>query len=117
MALPERFQPIYQETQDTVRARLLKAVPENYAVVEGSWARDMLEISVLELSRMWSELNNYLSYTFIQYAYGPLLDGMGQQYGTPRKPGTPATGTVRFTAPPGTVIARSTLVGVPSVDP
>lgn len=117
MALPEVFERIYRETEDTVRARLLAAIPEAWATVEGSFPRDMIEVDVLEFTRMWDELNRYLSYTFIQYAYGSLLDGHGQSYGTPRKTGTQATGIVRFTAPEGTAIPPGTLVSVPTVNP
>src|ERR1700682_2517408 len=117
MALPEIFERIYLETEDTVRARLLAAIPEKWATVEGSFPRDMIEVDVLEVTRMWDELNRYLSYMFIQYAYGQLLDAHGQSYGTPRKTGTEATGIVRFTAPEGTAIPPATLVGVPTTNP
>ena len=117
MALPEIFERIYLETEDTVRARLLAAIPARWATVEGSFPRDMIEVDVLEFTRMWEELNRYLSYMFIQYAYGSLLDAHGQNYGTPRKQGTTASGVVRFTAPEGTAINLATLVGAPTTDP
>lgn len=117
MPLPEVFERIYQETEDTVRERLLAGLPEKWATVEGSFPRDMIEVDVKEFTRVWDELNRYLSYTFIQYAYGGLLDGHGQNYGAPRKTGTQATGIVRFTAPEATAIPPGTLVSVPTTNP
>jgi uncharacterized phage protein gp47/JayE len=115
--LPEVFPRVYLETEDTVRARLLAGVPENWSSIEGAWARQMLEIDVPEFTRIWQELNRYLSYTFIRWAWGPLLDAHGVNYGTPRKEGTAAVGMVRFTAPEDTHIPPATLVGVAITDP
>jgi uncharacterized phage protein gp47/JayE len=108
MALDETFDPIYLETTQTVRARLLASLPDHLASIEGSFARDVLEVATFEFTRIWDELNRYLSYTFPTYAFGQLLDGHASNYGLTRSDGTKAEGTVRFT---GTVAASTTLNG------
>jgi uncharacterized phage protein gp47/JayE len=118
MTLPDRFPPIFPETEDTVRARLLSAVPEDMSIVEGSFARDFLDITVGELALVWSAINTTISQMFIAWATGITLDAHGEQYGVPRSEGTAATGTVRFSGTAGeTVIPPATLISVPTVDP
>lgn len=112
-----RFDPLYLETEETVRARMLGDMPDGLSREEGSFARDILEVSVLEFSRMWDELNRYAAYSFPTFAYGDLLDAHAESYGLKRSLGTKATGRIRFTAPAGTEIPPSTIVEVPGTDP
>lgn len=117
MALPDTFQPVFLETEDTIRERLLASVPEPDSTVEGAWRRDWVEINVGELSRLWDMLNTYLSYSFVRYATGPLLDAHGENYGVPRDPATYATGQVRFYGEAGILIPPATVVSAPELDP
>jgi uncharacterized phage protein gp47/JayE len=117
MALNEPFRPLYRETAETVRDRLLSALPAELSRVEGSFARDILEVAVFEFTRLWDEMNRYLSYTFPTYAYGQILDAHAASYGLERGIGRPAETTIRFTGTVGTLIPTSTVVSVPSSDP
>lgn len=111
------FTPIFNETEDSVRARLLADMPDGLSREEGSFARDIAEVAVLEALRRWDGLNRMASYSFPSFATGDLLDYHALTYGLTRGTGTLATGTVRFTGPAGTSVPPGTIVEVPSTDP
>jgi uncharacterized phage protein gp47/JayE len=111
------FTPIYTETDETVRARLLASVPEGMSTEVGSFGRDWIEINVAEKVRIWAQLNYVMSQMFVRWATGQLLEAHGVSYGIARSTGTYATGVVRFFAPEGTSIPPATIVEVPQTDP
>lgn len=113
----DSFKPIFVETPETVRSRLLADMPDTLSREEGSFTRDMLEIAVLEAVRRWDAINRFASYTFPSFAFGDLLDYHAASYGLTRSIGTLASGSVRFSGPAGTVIPPSTVVEVPTQDP
>jgi uncharacterized phage protein gp47/JayE len=113
----DTFTPIFTETAETVRSRMLADMPESLSKEEGSFTRDMLEIAVLEALRRWDAINRFASYTFPSFAFGDLLDYHAASYGLTRSIGTLASGSVRFSGPQGTVIPPGTIVEVPSQDP
>jgi uncharacterized phage protein gp47/JayE len=108
---------IYNETDETVRARLLADMPEDLSQVEGSWTRDFLEVAVLEFTRLWDELNRFVAMTFPSTAYGELLDRHAESYGLTRFEGARAVGTVHFTGDVSAFIPANTFVAAPTVDP
>lgn len=111
------FPIVWADTEDTVRARMLAAVPDRLSKVQGSWEYDFVETTVLEVTRLRSELNLFLAYTFPQFAYGEILDAHALGYGIQRGTGAAAQGTVRFTGPPGTPIPPAQIVEAPTADP
>lgn len=111
------FPIVWADTEDTVRARMLAAVPDRLAKVQGSWEWDFVEATVLEVTRIRSEMNLMLAYSFPQFAYGEILDAHALSYGIQRGTGTPAQGAVRFTGAPGTPIPPATIVEAPTADP
>ena len=117
MALPPTPTPLFQETSESVRGRLLGALPDELARVEGSWPRDFLEFGVLELTTLWDQLNRVIAEMFPDWASGERLDAWANSYGLERSEGTYATGVVRFEGEAGTQIPPDTLVSVPTTDP
>jgi uncharacterized phage protein gp47/JayE len=114
---PGAFTPPFLETSDTVRARLLAAVPTGLSVEAGTWVDDFVEINVNEDVRGWAALNWMLAQCFPAWATGQQLDAHALSYGLIRSIGSYASGVVRFTATPGTAVIPSTVVEVPNQDP
>jgi uncharacterized phage protein gp47/JayE len=112
-----QFRPVFYEDESSIRNRLLAAVPSGLATVEGTFARDILEMGVLEFARLWDELNFMVSQTFPQWASGDLLDAHALSFGLLRGTGVAATGSVRFTGEPGIVIPTGVVLAVPNADP
>jgi uncharacterized phage protein gp47/JayE len=96
MPVQEPFEPIYLESEETVRNRLMAELPDHLAKEEGSFARDIMEVAVIEFARLWEEANRQLSYMFPSWAWGPLLEGWATSYGLERRTGQKATGMARF---------------------
>jgi uncharacterized phage protein gp47/JayE len=108
---------LFLEESDNVRGRLLDGLPERWSSVEGTPARDYIELQVAEFTRTYRMINEYLAYHFLDRAWGPILDAHGVNYGVPRGQGTKASGIMRFSATDGTPVPVATLVGAPSQDP
>lgn len=117
MTFAEPFYRPYRETVATLRERLLNALPAGLSRVEGSWARDMVEISALEFALLYDELNTALAMTFPAWATGQYLDAHAASYGLVRDTGQHATGTVRFTGEAGSAVASGLVVSVTTTDP
>jgi uncharacterized phage protein gp47/JayE len=105
------------EDENTIRARLLSAVPTGLSQEPGTWVRDFVEINIAEFNLQYQALGWLLAQMFPAWATGQQLDAWGAAYGVVRGTGTFAVGAVRFYAPPGTAIPPTTVVEVPLSDP
>lgn len=118
-----RFIPIFQETADSIRARLDADInggldeddPRFVDTREGTFYFDMTETLLLELARVWDAISlEYPAAAFPLYSWGDYLDEHAATWGLVRKAAVPASGEVAFVGDPATVVTVGTIV---SADP
>lgn len=120
------FTAVTQETIETIRARMDADVnagldpsdPRWVDTTEGSIYFDLTQPVALEQERLWDMIGTEVpAAMFPSYAWGDFLDEHALTYGLVRKDAIAATGTVRFTGTPGTLIPTGTQVGTVTTDP
>jgi uncharacterized phage protein gp47/JayE len=120
------FLPLFQEPQSAIRARMDADVnaglqisdPRWVDTREGSFYRDLTEVVLLEIARLWDALSMEVpAAAFPAFAWGDYLDAHASVFGLERKASVPATGVVLFTGDDGAAVSQSTEVGaVPTGD-
>lgn len=113
MTIPEL--PIYlTETGSdelTVLSRMLDAMAaKGYDRTEGEFAWDFESPVAMELSVIAIALRFALEVGFAQTSFGTFLERRTSEHGVDRLDATQSVGSVRFTAPAGTIIPLGTIV-------
>lgn len=113
------FTPLYQETIETVRARLDADVnaglaaddPDRIDTREGTFYYDITQSFVLELARLWDALGTEVpSAAFPTHAWGEYLDDHAETFGIVRKPAVQATGTLTISGLAGATVSVGTIL-------
>lgn len=113
ISIPE-FEPPYDETEDSVRARMEADADPSMDTREGGMLQTLLEPLVKEITRMYGSMNDTLQMAFPMYAFGVYLDYVGAEYGVTRKAATKAIGTITVTGTNGVFIPLGTRFSVPA---
>lgn len=120
------FQPIFQETPESIRARMdadanAGVSPSEDAYVdltEGGVYYDLSQAALIEIDRQWDALGNEIvAAMFPTFAWGEYLDEHGVAPNVIRNAAAKATGSVTFTGTNGTVVNTGTEVSTPQTDP
>lgn len=120
------FVPLFQETNDTIRARmdadanagLTTSDPDWLDTREGSFFYDLTESVVLELSRIWDALSTEVpAAAFPTHAWGEYLDDHAETFNLTRKAATQSTGTVTISGAAGATISAGTVFATVSTSP
>jgi len=102
------------QTFETILARLLSYVPDNYDKSQGSFVYDALAPVAAELTQATIWAQEVLRRGFAQTTFGTYLDLRAEEHGLSRIPASKATGYVTFFGDSGTVIPEGTIVSTPS---
>lgn len=117
------FLPLFDETTETIRARLDNDVNAGLTVGdvrwvdtrEGSFYYDVTQPVVLEIARLWDSLSTEMpAAAFVEFAWGEYLDYHAAVFNLSRKPAVAATGTVLFTGDAGAFVSAGTVVATDS---
>jgi uncharacterized phage protein gp47/JayE len=92
------------QTESTIRQRMLDAVPSDLNKREGSFIYDGISPAAIELALAYIELDRVINLGFIQTTYGQYLDYRAAEHGLTRKAATKATGQVTILGSQGTVV-------------
>lgn len=111
--VPE-FEPPFDESESTVRDRMMSDANPTLDVREGGITQSLVEGMNKEVARVYGALNATLMMAFPMWAFGIYLDYIAAEYGVTRKPATRAEGTVTFTGAEGVYIPLGTRVAVPA---
>jgi uncharacterized phage protein gp47/JayE len=120
------FIPIFQESIETIRARLDADInagldpndPAFLDTTEGGLWFDLSQTVALEIEREWDALGAEVpAALFPVFAWGEYLDEHGVTINLPRKDAVAATGMVTFTGTSGTLVATGTQVATVQTDP
>lgn len=112
------FTPLYQETIETVRARLDADVnaglaaddPDRIDTREGTFYYDITQSFVLELARLWDALGTEVpAAAFPTHAWGEYLDDHAETFGITRKAAVQATGTLTISGLAGAIVSVGTV--------
>lgn len=97
--------------EDEIHERMLRQVPSNFDVSEGSLFWDLTRPTAMEKAEMLGfELAITVMNMFPQFAEKPFLDHHAKRDGVERRPAVAASGEVTFTGVPGTEIPIGTVV-------
>jgi len=102
------------QTFETILARLLSYVPDNYDKSQGSFVYDALAPVAAELTQATIWAQEVLRRGFAQTTFGTYLDLRAEEHGLSRIPASKATGYITFFGDSGTVIPEGTIVSTPS---
>jgi len=102
------------QTFETILARLLSYVPDNYDKSQGSFVYDALAPVAAELTQAAIWAQEVLRRGFAQTTFGTYLDLRAEEHGLSRIPASKATGYITFFGDSGTVIPEGTIVSTPS---
>lgn len=125
MADLTRFPRIFQETPETIRARINADANSGLApddpgfldTTPGGFWYDLTQAPILEIARLYDALNEWAAAVLLPFSWGAYLDEHGVTIGQTRKDPVAATGTVTFTGTNGTLISTGTEVAVEQTDP
>ncbi len=112
--LPEEFQG---ETYESILAKMLEKVPNQYDKLEGGFAHDMIAPSALEaaeLIQFWLALG--IKTNFHMWATGTWLDYHAHDCGLTRKPATCAYTDLNITTTAAVTFPSGFIFSVPSED-
>jgi uncharacterized phage protein gp47/JayE len=113
------FVPLFQETVETIRARMDADATAGLALDddrridtrEGSFYWDVTQAAIQEIARLWDALSvDVPAAAFVPFAWGEYLDRHGEVFGVARKPAVRAATSVVFAGDPGTLVATGTVV-------
>lgn len=119
------FLPLFNESEETVRARVDASVnagllPDDDDYVDtrqGQFYQIVTGGFVMEQARMYDEASTRMAAGFPLYAWGDYLDYHAATFNLLRKSAVAASGTVTFNAPNGTVIPAGIKVAPAQTDP
>lgn len=120
------FVPVFQETVDRIRARVLADAnaglsPTDPAFLDttpGGFFYDITAALILEIDRLWDSVGSEMvAAMFPAYSWGTYLDEHGLTVGLVRKDAVAAVGTVTFTGTAGQFIGTGAEVQTPQPDP
>lgn len=99
-----------QQTEQAIKQRMLDGVSNDVDKLEGSFVYDVISPVAIELGAAYQELDQILEILFAETSYGEYLTRRASEFGVDRKPGTQATGLIRFTGNDGVFIPAGTLL-------
>jgi uncharacterized phage protein gp47/JayE len=120
------FFPLFQESIETIRARLDADInagldpndPAFLDTTEGGLWYDLSQTVALEQERQWDALGSEVpAALFPVFAWGEYLDEHGVTINLERKDAVAATGMLTFTGAVGTLIATGVQMGTLQTDP
>ncbi len=77
---------------------------------QGSMAYDLIAPLAIEIGKLWTNLDQVVTFGFAQTTYGLFLDARAEEHGVTRKIATVATGTVTLSGANGTLVPAGTQV-------
>ena len=83
-------------------------------VIEGGFARDIINANSLEFENTYLEMHMMLEASFADTSWGDFLTRKCAEFGVDRKPATYAVGEVTFTGAKNRVIPAGTVVSIPN---
>ena len=101
---------MYSESEEIIRARILRNMSDNVDKTEGYLAYDSAAALSKEFSSNKTILDQILTYAFPQTSNGIYLDYIAGSHGITRKPGSHATTQIIFLGTNGTKIAAGTIM-------
>jgi uncharacterized phage protein gp47/JayE len=120
------FLPLFQETEETIRARMDNDVndgidpsDDDYVDTrEGSFYYDITQTALLEIARLYDSIATEVPATaFPSYAWGEYLDYWADVFGLARKDAVAATGEVTFYGTDGTLLPTGTQIAAVATVP
>jgi uncharacterized phage protein gp47/JayE len=111
--------PFGDQTEEAVRDRMFASMDSGLDQAQGSMAYDLIAPLAIEIGKLWTNLDQVVTFGFAQTTYGLFLDARAEEHGVTRKVATVATGTVTFNGttgveiPEGTQVSNTVLVGSP----
>jgi uncharacterized phage protein gp47/JayE len=119
------FLPLFQESVDSIRARVNADAnaglsPTDLAFLdtsEGGFFYDLTGTCILEMARLWDSISTELPMAvFPAFSWGIYLDEHGVTVNLPRTPASAASGVVSFLGDPDTNIPAGTQVSTVQID-
>jgi uncharacterized phage protein gp47/JayE len=117
MAEREEYTPIFEETEEVVRDRMLDRVDPRYRKEQGDYIYDAVAPSPGEIVLLQANQDFILKNSFPQYAEGDYMDLLLEEEGLTRNPATPNQRTLSVTADAGVVIPAGHILNVVILDP
>lgn len=106
-----------QEDEEMIHQRMLEKAPPGISTREGDFFWDATRPAAIEKAQLVQiQLQHLLELFFVQTSHGIYLDYLGQPRRVTRLQPTAATGDIRFTGKPGTVISKETVVATLATD-
>ena len=115
VTIPLPDPPFALETRDRIRSRMLGNSSATWDKRQGSPFRDLIEPLVMELAKLYDNLDSAVALTFGQYTFGQYLELRAQEHGILRRAAVKATGNITVTGTNGTVLPMGTIVGTSTV--
>lgn len=109
-------QYLTEQTEQAIRQRMLAALPADWSTDEGGSVWTILAPAAIELALAAIYAQEVLRRGFASTAFGSWLDLRADEHGLSRRAAVAATGTLRFTGTPGTVVAIGTRASTPSTE-
>jgi len=110
-ALPEYLK---EQTEEAILERMLSRVPADLDKSEGSYIWDSLAPAAYQFYMASEWAQEVLNRGFAMTTFGPYLRMRCEEHGLLPRPAVAATGTVKITGVPGTVIPLGTQVATPA---
>lgn len=105
------------QTKAAILQRMLDASPADIDKRMGAPTYDLLSPAAVEIALAFIELDNVLSFGFVDTTYGPYLDSAASEYGVTRKAATKSIGALTFSGANGTVIPIGTRASTSGGEP
>ena len=105
------FQSIYEEDENSIRARVEANADADIDLRAGEIFHDITSPIIFEIERLWDSINYYAALTFLPWSDGTYLDYKGlYEIGLARGTATTAKGIVTFIGELGTYVPSGTVV-------
>ncbi|MEF3302388.1 baseplate J/gp47 family protein [Paenibacillus sp. GYB003] len=105
---------LQDQTEETIRQRMLDSLPSDLDKSEGSFIWDALAPAAIELAQAAIWAQEVLRRGFAGTTFGPYLDMRCEEHGLTRRPAVKARGQVEFAGKAGTVVPAGTRVATPA---
>lgn len=102
--------PFGDQTEEAVRTRMFASMSSGLDQAQGSMAYDLIAPLAIEIGKLWTNLDQVVTFGFAQTTYGLFLDARAEEHGVTRKIATVATGTVTLSGANGTLVPAGTQV-------
>lgn len=105
---------LHDQTEETIRQRMLDSLPSDLDKAEGSFLWDALAPASIELAQAAIWAQEVLRRGFASTTFGTYLDLRCEEHGLTRRPAVKATGQVKLTGKAGATVPAGTRVATPA---